>query len=84
MSVIRAIKDSHNPYIQIPRSIFHDRNISVGAKGVLAFLYTFPDSEKINYHYLLEALNINEKKLNSYLEELVKFGYISDEEVIYD
>lgn len=67
-------------YGTIAKSVMQDRNISIKAKGLYAYLCSFsgkcgscyPSRSKICYD-----LNINNNTLSKYIKELVNSGYIS-------
>ncbi len=71
----RSKHDKQNPYVMISRELIHDRSISPGAKGVLAYLLSLPNDWKIIHAHLEYALNIGEHALNTIIIELLKAGY---------
>lgn len=71
----RSPHDGMNPYAQISRSMLHDRNLSLKAKGLLSYLLSLPGDWKIYHSQLMQALNCGESCLNSGFEELIQQGY---------
>lgn len=62
--------------IAVPRKLLFDPKLSLSAKGVAGALLTFNDGD-CNTAELAELSGISEKKLITYLDELVARGYAS-------
>lgn len=75
ITIFRSPHDGQNPYVQILRAIFEDREISPKAKGILGYLLSRTDRWDIYHCQLQHALNIGEEYLNSALQELIDAGY---------
>ncbi len=77
----RSLHDKQNPYVQISRSMLHDRNLSLKSKGLLCYLLSLPDNWKIYHSQLMSALNCGEYSLSSAIDELLEKGYAKRERV---
>jgi|GEM_PF-1403507 hypothetical protein len=75
MSVIRAIKDSLNPFVQINKKVFDDPNLSLKAKGLIGFCLSKPDHWVFRINHLEKVLKEKEKALYSTLNECINQGY---------
>jgi hypothetical protein len=59
----------------VPNGIFHDPRLSLGAKGLLAFLLSLPPGWEIRHDQLQRKLGIGRKLLDKLFKELIAAGY---------
>lgn len=80
----RCPHDSENPYVMISKKFLRDRDLSLSAKGLLAFLLSKRDTDKIFHNKLMYELNIGEKALTSSLNNLLETGYAIRTRIKYE
>ena len=71
-----------NGYGLIPRAIMRDKSISIGAKGLYAYLASFAGSKLVCYptrDTIMDELRIAKNTFNKYTNELQNNGYIKIE-----
>lgn len=65
-----------NPYSQIANSILNDRELSLKAKGLYAFMYSKPDDWNFTASSMAAQLKESRKTILKMLKELKDFGII--------
>lgn len=68
--------------IAVPRKLLFDPKLSLSAKGAAGALLTFNDGDHSTAE-MARLIGISEKKLITYLDELVARGYASHRDGIY-
>lgn len=71
-----------NGYGLIPRAIMRDKSISIGSKGLYAYLASFAGSKLVCYptkEIIMAELKIAKNTFNKYINELQESGYIKIE-----
>ena len=61
----------------VPISLLSDPDVSIKAKGVYAFLSTFPKEKKINLRKVAKMLAIGVEQMYSAVKDLLNAGYLS-------
>ena len=80
MSVFRINKTCN--YVVISTYCFKDRNISLEAKGLYAYLCSYADNGcSLPLDEVCFDLNISKDTYNKYIKELLELGYIEREQV---
>lgn len=82
--ILRASGIYKNGYGTIPRLVMLDRRLSMGAKGVYAYLCSYAGAGEIAFPYrakLTQELNISVHTYCGYMEQLKESGYIQKEQV---
>jgi DNA-binding MarR family transcriptional regulator len=67
---------SMNDYIQIPRHVAENKNISFSARMLYGVLASFPEGKYPSIRYLGELLGITAKSVHKYIKELEANGLI--------
>lgn len=65
-----------NPYSQIANSILNDRELSLKAKGLYAFMYSKPDDWNFTASSMAAQLKESRKTILKLLQELRDFGIV--------
>jgi len=73
--LIRTSKDKDHPYVMINKKFLHDSNLSLKAKGLLAYCMSMPDGWEFHVNQLSSVLRENRTAINSAFKELIEFGY---------
>jgi hypothetical protein len=68
-------------FVIVPNGIFHDARLSLGAKGLLAYLLSLPPDWDVRDDQLQRELRIGRKQLEKHLEELIAAGYVVRDQV---
>jgi hypothetical protein len=68
-------------FVIVPNGIFHDARLSLGAKGLLAYLLSLPPDWDVRHDQLQRELRIGRKQLEKHLEELIAAGYVVRDQV---
>lgn len=73
--LIRTSKDKDHPYVMLNKTFLEDQNLSLKAKGLLAYCMAKPDGWEFHVDQMVTVLK--EKKLSLYnaFRELKKYGY---------
>jgi len=77
--ISRCPHDKENPYVMIRKKTVQDLNLSLEARGILAYLLSLPDNWNISIKYLRKIFNIGRDKANSIIENLIDCGYMKKE-----
>lgn len=72
----QAKKRRTNPYAQIANSILNDRELSLKAKGLYAFMYSKPDDWNFTASSMAAQLKESRKTILKMLQELRDFGIV--------
>ena len=80
-TIIRAARNSENPYAQIARSLFEDERISWRAKGLMGYLLSRKDGWKVFVADLQKRSTDGRDACYKALDELGRFGYLERLEV---
>ncbi|OED34092.1 hypothetical protein AB832_08295 [Flavobacteriaceae bacterium (ex Bugula neritina AB1)] len=72
------------PYAQIPNSALQNRNLSIEAIGLLAYMASYPSSYKFTKSEIQKDRRIGREKLLRILEELKSEGYLLDNTLIME
>lgn len=94
MPTYRINKSKENPYVVMNKDFLKRSDLSLQAKGLLAYLLTLPDDWKIKREELPKHFSNGIGAISATIQELIKSGYIRrfqgrDEEkkfseIIYD
>jgi len=76
MSIIRVVKNKHNPYLIMNKTGLNDRRLSLASKGLLCYLLSKPDNWYINTNDIISNNKNGRVSIFSAINELVKFGYM--------
>ena len=82
MSVIRVEKTGN--YTVMSNYHFHEREMSLKAKGLLSLMLSLPDNWDYSIAGLVAICKENETAIKSALKELQEFGYVSIEKIMPD
>jgi len=78
-TIIRKAKDKENPYVMVDRAMLNDPNISWGATGLLAYLFSLsPNSEISDTTELLAKHSTAGAEAANIINELVQAGYLKE------
>lgn len=75
MAIFKANLDSG--YTVIPNATAQDKNLSFEARGMLSLLLSLPVDWSVNKSWLMKQSNAGRDKVQSIINELVEFGYMS-------
>ncbi len=76
MSIIRVVKNKHNPYLIMNKTCLNDRRLSLKAKGLLCYLLSKPDNWYINTKDIIANNDNARASVFSAINELVTYGYM--------
>ena len=71
----RTSKDKNHPYVVINKGFLEDGNLSLKAKGLLAYCMSKKDGWVFHISQMTTVLKEGRDALNSAFNELIKFGY---------
>lgn len=71
-----SIQKSKKDYTQITNTILNDKNISLKAKGLFAFMDSKPDGWNFTIASMSSQLKDGQDSIKSALKELKEFGYV--------
>lgn len=77
-TIIRTMKDRHNPYVMIRKTIFEEPNISWKAKGIIAYVLSRPDDWQIWVADLVKRSTDGRDAVYTGLKELKENGYLRE------
>lgn len=69
-------KKQNIPFTQVANGVLYDKNISLGAKAVYAFMYSKPDGWQFSAQRIAIELQVNKKTILTHLRELKEYGYL--------
>lgn len=75
MSIVRALHNKINPYVQINREALWDRSLSLKAIGLWARLLSRPDDWRVSVTELAKSCKCSKDSIYKLLNELIKQGY---------
>lgn len=81
-TIQRSPHDKENPFVMILKKSIRDPNLSIEAKGMLAFILSFPSDWKVNVKHLMNTLKIGRDKVKGILNNLIDSGYMCKESVL--
>lgn len=73
--LVRTSKDKDNPYVMLNKAFLEDTNLSLKAKGLLAFCMTKQDGWQFNVQHLTSVLKEGREAIYSAFNELIEHGY---------
>lgn len=76
MAMFRVMKDKDSPYVMLNKTFLYDENLSLKAKGLLAYLLSLPDDWQIYENEVVKHHSDGKDSLKSAIKDLVKNGYI--------
>jgi len=76
MSIIRVVKNKHNPYLIMNKTCLNDKRLSLKAKGLLCYLLSKPDNWYISTNEIVSNNSNGINSIWSAINELVRFGYM--------
>jgi hypothetical protein len=68
-------------FVIVPNGIFHDRRLSLAAKGLLAYLLSLPPNWEVRHDQLQRKLGIGRRLLERSFKELIAAGYAVRDEM---
>lgn len=71
-----VIRNNFKYFTQISNYILCDNKISLGAKGLYAYLFSKPDNWQFFYSIIMTETKESKDKIRNYLKELIDNGYI--------
>ena len=77
MSMIRVKKDKNNPFVILNKGFLNNPNLSLKAKGLLAYLLSKPDDWQIYQSELALHFTDGKASLKTAMNELINAGYIT-------
>lgn len=83
MSLFRT-KKQENPFVQIDKHFLNDDNLTWGAKGILAYILSKPDSWKIRKEDLIKRSGDGKSKVEAALLNLLENGYLHWYQLVND
>lgn len=76
MFIIRAPKNSANPFTQVSNNIINDNRLTLKSKALLFYFLSRPPSWCFNFRDILLSNNVGIKSVRSSIRELISIGYI--------
>jgi len=76
MTIIRAIRNSENPYVIVNKVALNDKRLTWKAKGIFCYLLSMSDNWEFYLSELEKHANNGRDCLSSGINELEKYGYI--------
>lgn len=76
-SMFRVEKDRNNPYVVLNKEFLNDINLSMKAKGLLAYLLSLPDDWQIYENELVQHHKDGRDSVKSAIKELIDNNYIN-------
>lgn len=73
--LVRTSKDKNNPYVMLHKGFLEDINLSLKAKGLLAYCMSKPDGWQFHVDQLVDSLKEGSEAIYSGLKELIEHGY---------
>ena len=77
----REPKDAEHPYTMIDNGVFDDPDLSLKAKGLLAYLLSKPDDWKFYVDQLARCLKEHRNTIARIMQELIDAGYCERTEI---
>lgn len=74
--IIRSVNTSKNNFTPLSNQLIQNQNLSLEAKGLIAFIISLPETWIIYKCQVQLALKMNKSKFNRIWKEAVDFGYI--------
>lgn len=74
MSILRS--EIKNKFSTIPNSVIRDKELSDGDYRLMIYLYSLPNSWKINQSYLGKELNCSRENINRKIKRIKEAGYL--------
>jgi len=65
-----------NNLVVVPTALLSDTNISLSAKGLYAFLLTFPNEQEFSLQSIANHHNVFQIDIERWMEELIESSYI--------
>lgn len=75
-SMFRVEKDRDKPYVVLDKKFLNDVNLSMKAKGLLAYLLSLPDDWQIYENEIVQHHKDGRDSLKSAIKELMDNNYI--------
>jgi hypothetical protein len=72
-TICRVVKRQH--YTQLPNALLRDKGLSLQARGLLAFILSFPDDWEFGKEWLMKEANVKRTRLEAAIIELDEAGY---------
>ena len=76
-SMFRVEKDRNNPYVVLNKEFLNDINLSIKAKGLLAYLLSLPNDWQIYENELVQHHKDGRDSVKAAIKELMNNWYIS-------
>lgn len=73
--LVRTCKDKNNPYVMLHKAFLEDINLSLKAKGLLAYCMSKPDGWQFNLEQMTTCLKEGIDALQSAFKELIENDY---------
>lgn len=73
--LVRTSKDKDHPYVMLNKMFLEDHNLSLKAKGLLAYCMSKPDGWQFHVNEMTKVLKEGRDSINSAFRELIKYGY---------
>lgn len=70
-----------NSFAQVPKACLKDKNVSLKAKGLYAYLFSLPEDWKVYKSEVVTHLADGKDSLNAAFKELEVFGYLESEAI---
>lgn len=80
-SMFRVEKDRNNPYVVLNKEFLNDVNLSMKAKGLLAYLLSLPDDWQIYENELVQHHKDGRDSVKAAIKELMDSRYIEREQL---
>jgi hypothetical protein len=75
MTIVRTFHNKENPYVQLNRETLRDPNLSLGATGLMAYMFSFKDDWSFNMVHIAKTKQTGIKVLYRFMAELIDLGY---------
>lgn len=79
MAIIRTLKNKENPYVIINKSALIDKDLSLKAKGLFAYMMCLPNDWEVHVEELTNHFTDGVASVYSALKELKKAGFVKFE-----
>src|ERR1700738_404129 len=75
MTIVRTFHNKDNPYVQLNSESLRDPNMSLGATGLMAYMFSFMSDWSFNMVHIAKTKNTGIKVLYRLMSELIDLGY---------
>jgi len=75
-TIIRKVKNKHNPYVLVNKTLAQDPNLSAKEKGILFYVLSLPDDWRIFLKEMVNHFADGRDSIYSGFNSLIRKGYV--------